>query len=179
MRFSVGYKIAASLVGIVGACNVAQGATDQEKILSHFRNYGRSSINSLRLEGSVEGANYSVAGARRSTEVVFDVSLEGNAIQLHFGNEQFPNIDLRSITEGMDIDNSPHSLSFDVKYGEPLDCFVDDDGRSLLAVSINSDGLVSVSRLATHGCQVTWHEVHMVRTGSSTFSAAPAPGRAN
>lgn len=173
MKLSLRYPaMLMSLVGIT-TCNIAYGATDPGRILGHFRHYGKSNITSARLEGIVGGAPYSVAGTRRGSQVIFDVSLNGTSVQLHFSSEQFPSIDLRTIHEGVNLDLTPHRLAFDLRFGEVNNCFVNDDGRRLLAISVAADGVISVSRSVPAGCAFTWQEVDMARTGPATYSALP------
>jgi hypothetical protein len=136
-----------------------------------FDGYGESSISDVRLRGSARNVDYSIAAARTEARVIFDITLAGRSVQLRLRQKAFPDIDLRTIREGVVRDSGLHILTFDVEFSEFGGCFASAKTPRRLLISFDVRGRISLSKLIAEGCEQSWHRLKLVRTAPATYSA--------
>jgi hypothetical protein len=141
-------------------------------LVSSLENYGDTEIFEMRMRGSVRNIDYSIGATRTEAHIIFDIYLAGRSVQLRLRREDFPEMDLRTIREGVASDNEPHTLRFGVAFGEPGECFGTPTLPKKLAIRYNVEGLLSGSWATREGCKSVWYELDLVQTGPSAYSAA-------
>ncbi len=169
---------ALSLAAMFGATgSAAQGLNhpnsldDPPTLVAHFPHYGDSAISDIRLRGSVRNIDYSIAAARTDAHIIFDISLAGRSVQLRLRKEDFPDIDLRTIREGVSDEFEPLALRFGVEYGELGGCSDSVETPRRLSIFFNVEGRISASRLSAQGCHVVWHQLSLEQTAPNFYSA--------
>lgn len=173
------YRAAAlSLAATLGATGSVAQVTDNPSslddppnLVAHFPHYGDSSISDVRLRGSVRNIDYSIAAALTDAHIVFDISLAGRSVQLRLRKQDFPEIDLRTIREGVNSESEPHTLRFDVEFSELGGCFDTVRSPKRLLIRFSVEGRISGSWLTAEGCQLVWHQLNLVRTAPAAYSA--------
>jgi hypothetical protein len=137
-------------------------------LVSSLENYGDTEIFEMRMRGSVRNIDYSIGATRTEAHIIFDIYLAGRSVQLRLRREDFPEMDLRTIREGVASDNEPHTLRFGVAFGEPGECFGTPTLPKKLAIRYNVEGCFPAPGLLERGAS---------RSGMSWIwcRQAPAP----
>jgi len=161
-----------SLALFCTAASHGQGLDDPPSLVTHFADYGDSSITDVSLRGSVRNIPYSIAAARTGIYIIFNISLRGRSTRLRVLREDFPEIDLRTIREGVNHESEPETLRFEVQYSQLGGCFGNGETPRRLLISFNVQGRVSASRLTAEGCQLSWRRVRLMQTGAGIYSAS-------
>jgi hypothetical protein len=144
---------------------------DPATYVSRFENFGDTSISETMMRGSVRNIDYSIAAKRTEAHIIFDISLAGRSVQLRLRREDFPEMDLRTIREGVASDNEPHTLRFAVEFSELGGCIKPPTTPKKLSIRYNVEGLLSGSWDSVEGCELVLHELNLVQVGPATYSA--------
>lgn len=164
---------ALSVAAIFGAtASGSQGLHKPPSRVAYLPNYGDSSISDVRLRGSVRNIDYSIAGALTDAHIIFDISLAGRSVQVRLRKEDFPEIDLRTIREGVASETEPDTLRFSVEFSELGGCFDAVTTPKRLVMQFNVEGLIAGSWITAEGCALVWHQLNLVRTAPNVYSAA-------
>jgi hypothetical protein len=140
-------------------------------MVSRFENYGATSISETSMRGSVRNIDYSIAATRTQAHIIFDISLAGRSVQLRLRREDFPDMDLRSIREGVASDNEPDTLRFAVDFSEMGGCIEPPTTPKKLLIRYNVEGLLSGSWETVDGCESVSHRLNLVQVGPAIYSA--------
>lgn len=168
-------SIAALCLVIIFGTTSALGQERDPRLIVDLPNYGDSSIIETRLRGSVHGLDYSISALRMDNRVVFDIIINNLSVRLEIPNSDFPDLDLRTIREGITHESEPATLSFDVEYGNLGGCF-GDSRRQKLLISFKNDGLIAVYNLNNDRCSLVWHQLDLVQTAPSVYSIVHSGG---
>ena len=146
----------------LAASTSAGVAEDERKILMHVNENPYMRVESMAVEGLLCAERYSAFDCNHPVRVSIQksagflrvVSSAGRTpLSVEIPLSQLPELDLQSVQ--ISGHYSPDALVLvDIRFGEPNSCYVNDDGRSSLTVSLGEENGARAWITTHEGCEI-------------------------
>ena len=146
---------------------------DRPALLSHLRHYGDRTVTRVERIGTGNGIRYSIRLDRTPDGAVVTMTLGPlRDVRLRLTEVNFARLDISDIREGVAVEDGTGILTFDLRYGDRTDCYVNDAGKSILQISLRANGELAASRASLANCEANWEELRLSRRSQGNFTVA-------